>query len=102
KVADGEIIFRDKCADCHKHLDSADTRSRVKAEMRELEPTGTDIWTACNTYLHKSKSGRLQGRQQFVYLGNPIEPVEFTRNMLGHVSVAAVIGRADELIGQVI
>jgi len=102
KAAAGERIFLAKCVGCHTPLDSADTKKRIKAKMQPLLDIGTDIWTACNSYLHKSKAGRLEGKKQFVYAGEPIKPIDQTRFMLAHVSIATIVGRADELAGKII
>jgi len=34
----------------------------VTITMIGLKDVGTDIWLACNAYLHESKSGLLEGR----------------------------------------
>jgi hypothetical protein len=102
KAAAGERLFVAKCAGCHLPLDSTDTKKLIKAEMQLLPTAGTDIWTACNTYLHQSKAGLLDGKKQFVYAGDAIKPVDQTRFMLAHVSIASIVGRADELAGKII
>lgn len=102
KAAVGERLFVARCAGCHLPLDSTDTKKLIKAEMQPLPAAGTDIWTACNTYLHRSKAGLLEGKKQFVYAGDVIKPVDQTRSMLAHVSIASIIGRADELVGKII
>jgi len=102
KAAVGERLFVAKCAGCHLPLDSSDTKKLIKAEMQPLPAAGTDIWTACNTYLHKSKAGLLDGKKHFVYAGDAIKPVDQTRFMLAHVSIASIVGRADELAGKII
>ena len=102
KAAEGESLFLARCVGCHAPLASGDTRKRIKAVMTPLDRSGTDIWTACNTYLHTSDSGRLQGRKQLVYTGDPLQKTERTRLMLAHTAIAAIAGRADELVGQVV
>jgi hypothetical protein len=52
-----------KCNDCHQVLDPAtELQADFTIEMKGLNEIGTDIWLACNAYLHESKAGLLEGR----------------------------------------
>jgi hypothetical protein len=51
-----------KCNDCHQVLDPAtELQADFNIEMTPLNESGTDIWLACNAYLHESKAGLLEG-----------------------------------------
>lgn len=103
RVERGQRLFVGlKCVNCHSHLEPSNTKKPIKAEMLPLDDAGTDIWTACNTFLHESKSGAMEGRKTLVFTGDRIQAVDRTRQMLANASVGSIIGRADELIGQLV
>lgn len=102
KANRGRDLFEGKCLTCHAHLKSSDVTTPIKADMRTLDDAGTDIWTACNTFLHRSKAGRLEGRLSLVYTGPVIAETDFTRLMLANAAVGSIVGRADELIGTIL
>jgi hypothetical protein len=57
------LYAKHKCNDCHTVLDPAtELQSKVTITMTALKDVGTDIWLACNAYLHESKSGLLEGQ----------------------------------------
>ena len=52
-----------KCNDCHTVLDhDPEPQDLVTIKMTPLKEVGTDIWLACNAYLHELKAGLLKGR----------------------------------------
>jgi len=64
RANEGRALYaKHKCNDCHTVLDPAtELQSKVTITMTALKDVGTDIWLACNAYLHESKSGLLEGR----------------------------------------
>lgn len=102
-AAEGKRVFEDKtltggrtCAGCHK--DPAGTM----APLAELK---TDLWLACNTYLHESKAGEMTGQpillDLFSLSFNRLEPVEKTRNILQNVIAEVVLGKKAEIVEKV-
>jgi hypothetical protein len=74
-----------KCDDCHKVLDPAtELQADFSIEMIGLNKIGTDIWLACNAYLHESKAGLLEGRDG---TSGPITKVSPTFQLLVNMSV---------------
>ncbi|KSV67416.1 hypothetical protein N185_30500 [Sinorhizobium sp. GW3] len=88
-----------KCADCHKPLAWDDLDSPALEQMDPIDDQKTDIFLACNTFLHKSKSGNQKGQKIFAFSGDKITTIEFTRNLLINATVGAVVGKFDELAG---
>ena len=60
KAADGKKHYDDHCIECHKILPSQPSAEFINIEMKSIFQLGTDIWLACNTVLHRSKSGYLE------------------------------------------
>src|SRR5882672_1414132 len=78
------LYTKHKCDDCHKVLDPAtELQADVLIEMVGLKEIGTDIWLACNAYLHESKAGLLEGRFS---LAGPIPKVGPTFQLLVNMS----------------
>ncbi len=101
--AKGAALYDAQCAGCHSVIASNDMDTRIKANMQPIfvganvrEPT--DIWLACNTFLHRSKSGVLQGRKEQIFAGKVIEPVDDTRFMLENTVIGSILGRGDDLV----
>ncbi|MFK3967941.1 di-heme-cytochrome C peroxidase [Ensifer adhaerens] len=100
KAARGRVHFETfKCAGCHKPLAWDDLDSPAQERMDPLAKQKTDIFLACNTFLHRSKSGNQQGQKIFAFAGDKIGAIEFTRNLLVNATVGAVVGQLDELAG---
>lgn len=100
KAARGEQHFVSfKCASCHEPLAWDDLASPAKEKMDPIGEQQTDIFLACNTFLHASKSGNQAGQKIFAFTGERIGEIEFTRNLLVNTVVGAVVGKLDELAG---
>lgn len=100
KAARGEQHFESfKCASCHEPLAWDDLASPAKEKMDPIGEQQTDIFLACNTFLHASKSGNQAGQKIFAFTGERIGEIEFTRNLLVNTVVGAVVGKLDELAG---
>ena len=93
-----EVFDRMRCTSCHQPLASDDTQSPIKEVMTPLSEAGTDIFLACNTFLHRSKAGNLAGQKIFAISGERIQETDFTRSMLVNTAVGAVAGQFDDLI----
>lgn len=98
KVAAGKVLFVQKCSECHDHLNPDDTTTQMKERMDPIADQGTDIFLACNTFLHESRAGNFEGQKTFGFVGERLRKVEFTRNMLVNATVGTIIGKRDELI----
>lgn len=100
KAARGEKHFEDfKCASCHQPLAWDDLASPAGEKMDPINRQQTDIFLACNTFLHTSRSGNQAGQKTFAFTGDRIGEIEFTRNLLVNTVVGAVVGKLDELAG---
>lgn len=99
KAERGRAHFETQCLQCHTDLKWDELRTPVRVQMKALESAGTDIMLACNTFAHRSRAGKYRGRRPFMVKGEPIEAEDFTRDMLTNAAIGAVIGRADELAG---
>lgn len=88
-VDDGRKLFtQHKCGECHAVLDPAtELQNKVAVKLIPLGEIGTDVWLACNTYLHESKAGLLEGR---LGLG-PIANVDRTYQMLLNMSFNMIL-----------
>lgn len=92
-----EHFERFKCESCHKPLAWDDLQSPARETMDPIARQQTDIFLACNTFLHKSKSGNQKGQKIFAFTGDKIRDIEFTRNLLINTTVGTVVGNFDEL-----
>lgn len=101
-AAKGQQLYVGNCISCHAIHEPDNLKRRIKASMQALTEAKTDIWTACNSYLHRSKAGWLEGRKAAVLSGPQIASTDATRLMLSNVAVGAIIGRADELVATII
>jgi hypothetical protein len=73
--------------------------------MAALTEVKTDLWLACNTYLHESKSGNMTGQpillDLFSMSFNRLDSVEKTRNILENVIAEVVLGKKAEIAEKV-
>ncbi|MBT1512704.1 hypothetical protein KIP88_19570 [Bradyrhizobium sp. SRL28] len=92
RANEGRALYaKHKCNDCHTVLDPAtELETKFTITMTGLKDIGTDIWLACNAYLHESKSGLLEGRPG---LFDTIADVGLTFNLLINMS-SNMIARA--------
>ena len=98
KVARGRALFAEKkCSNCHDHIDADDVRSTMNESMDPINDQGTDIFLACNTYLHKSDAGSFEGQKMFGVAGAPLPANGPTRNMLVNATVGTILGKKGEL-----
>ncbi len=59
------VYLKHQCNDCHSVIDPAsEPPQSVEVRMVGLTDVGTDIWLACNAYVHESKSGILESQGQ--------------------------------------
>ncbi len=102
KAARGKLHFDElKCASCHQPLAWDDLQSPANEKMDPIQDQGTDIFLACNAFMHMSKSGNLEGQKVFAFKGDRIGAVDVTRNLLINTVVGTVVGKLDELAGGV-
>lgn len=99
KVTRGDELFdRLGCQSCHAHLDPDDVTTPMAEKMDPINAQKTDIFLACNTFLHSSAAGNFEGQKIFAYTGERIQPVDFTRNMLINTTIGTLVGQLDDLI----
>ena len=65
-ASEGRAVYlKHQCSDCHGVIDPAsEPPQSVDVRMIGLTDVGTDIWLACNAYVHQSKSGILESQGQ--------------------------------------
>lgn len=100
KATKGKEVFdRLDCVSCHQRLAPEDTTSPLQERMSPLMEAATDVFLACNTFLHQTKSGNFGGQRKFGLGGQKIaKDQDFTHLMLVNASFGAIMGQADELI----
>lgn len=100
-VERGRILFEGKadCARCHAHLEPDDLVSPAKDQMTPLAEVNTDVFTACNTFLHESVAGNFENQWEFAYTGDVIRREDFTRKMLVNASVGAIVSQTPSIFG---
>lgn len=99
----GAALYKDKCEGCHSVVAFDDLTTKIKAVMQPITVTDpdkqqTDIWLACNTFLHRSKSGLLEGRKLNIYTGETIQAVDSTAKLLENAVTGTIVGRGDEVV----
>lgn len=85
------------CAECHKALAWNDTQKKIAAHMQPINEAGTDIWTACNTFFHKSRTGNMKGRRERVVTGARIGDPDLTVRLLTNAIANSITFKADEI-----
>lgn len=85
------------CAECHKPLAWNDTQTPIEAQMQPISETGTDIWTACNTFMHKSRAGHMTGRLERIVTGARIGDPDLTVRLLTNAIANSITFKADEI-----
>lgn len=100
RVADaGKDLFDRKCKSCHLPiLGAEDTRTKFAPKMVSIAEAETDVWLACNTFLHRAKSGRLEGTSQL--FGHSFADVDSTKDMLIRLSGGAIIWDFGQIVRQ--
>ena len=95
RIARGRVLFEGKadCARCHAHLGPHDLISPANDQMTPLAEVNTDVFTACNTYLHQSLAGNFEDQWELAYMGEVIQPENFTRKMLVNASVGTIVSQ---------
>jgi cytochrome c peroxidase len=90
------------CLTCHSApLRFDDLTTKIKVQMNPIAQQQTDIWLACNTFLHQSKSGLLTGRKTNVFAGELIKPQDTAVNLLENAVIGTIIGRGDEVVERI-
>lgn len=100
-VARGRILFEGKadCARCHAHLEHDDLTTPAQDQMTPLAEVNTDVFTACNTFLHESVAGNFEDQWEFAYTGDVIRREDFTRKMLVNASVGSIVSQTPSIFG---
>lgn len=99
---DGAKLYKDHCEACHELLDPDDLTSRIVAKMQPIfaPEAGTDPWMACNTILHSSKSGPLEGGEvgYFPSGEDKIRAAEPTSKLLRSLVIRTIIRQRGDLV----
>jgi cytochrome c553 len=117
KVQRGRALFEEErdfagvkasCATCHKHMEFDDTESPLKEQMTLIGEVRTDVFLACNTFLHQTAPGNFAGQKVFGLSGEVIAEDKRTgkpdlksvptRFVLINSTVGTMIGKADSII----
>lgn len=95
----GKKIFDAKCLGCHAPvLQAGDVTTKFVPKMVSLAEIGTDLWLACNTYLHRSKSGVLAGTG--LLFGHVFGEEDKSKEMLTRLASGAIIADFGDLAKQ--
>ncbi len=83
----GASLFKENCARCHTSIDRTtgqpiEQDQRI-AQMKKFSEVGTDIWLACNAFIHQSRAGQLAGR-------DGLKPIDKTALMLTNVVLGII------------
>lgn len=106
-IGPGRVLFDQNCGTCHKAQDRGDLTTPVKVEMRSLRDIGTDIWLACNTYLHRANAGKLEGGKTGYVVSSPREKPptilanDVTRVMMLNIAIGEVVGGKGEIAAKI-
>ncbi|MCE8522069.1 hypothetical protein KBY30_13830 [Ruegeria pomeroyi] len=106
-AARGREVFTRKidgesCADCHSHMAPTDTSSNMKISMTPLAELGTDVFTTCNTFLHRSKSGNFGGQLVDTKFTRIDRDEDYTRLMLVNATVGTIRGKLFEVLAAIL
>lgn len=97
----GEALFEKMCSSCHSELRPTDTTSPMAEKMSHIQDQKTDIFLACNTFYHNSKTGDFKGQRPFIVPligGAKMGEKALTRNMLVNATFGTILGKKNELI----
>jgi hypothetical protein len=79
-IESGKALFQQNCASCHTSIDRATGEpveiAQAIAQMKSLADVRTDLWLACNVYIHQSRTG---------VLGPPLKPIDNTTAILTNI-----------------
>jgi hypothetical protein len=95
KASRGEALFNSKCVGCHSPLKWDNLTTQIETRMVPIQSVKTDVFLACNTFLHRAKAGHFEG--QFSLTGEIIGAEDVTRHMLGVAASAAVLRKVQKL-----
>jgi hypothetical protein len=101
KRARGDALFDEMCKSCHSELRPTDTTSPMAEKMNPIQKQKTDIFLACNTYFHTSKTGDFKGQRPFIVPllgGAKMGDEALTRNMLVNATFGTILGKKNELL----
>ena len=90
KASRGEEHFKVKCRSCHSHLASDDVDTPIDVVMTPIQEIDTDMFLACNTVFHKSRTRKFEGQKIYAFNGNRIGREDATSNMLTNLAIGAV------------
>lgn len=102
KAEKGKQHYNRLCANCHQPLARDDLNSPARDMMKGIQEVRTDIFLACNTYLHNSYSGNQAGQLTMAFKGERLKERDYTRKMLINASVGAVVWQVDDLAKEII
>lgn len=95
KAERGKVHFESQgCSGCHKPLAWDDLTSPANEVMVPIQDQKTDIFLACNTFLHRSKAGHFTSQPYGIDpAGNVLVllEVDATRHMLANTAFGAII-----------
>lgn len=111
RAAEGERLFRARCAACHLPLPDASTRvpDRIStfnpdsapdpADPSRRTPPGTDPWMACNAYTYQSAAGALEGLPAGYVSGPALGAVADLSDMLKATVGGVLVGAKYQVVG---
>lgn len=72
----GRVLFEQHCIACHVDINRTDPTRMIKVRMSTLGEIKTDPLMARNAILSKGKSGKLEGKPRFYFVGEPLAAIE--------------------------
>ncbi len=102
-AAQGEPLFRNKCARCHllPDMQQEGKPTEVMVHFETTPPSErTDIWMACNAYTYQGPTGALKGTKDNngVVMGDRA----VVANMLGATVKGALLGAKGDLVKEAV
>lgn len=101
KAAQGQTLFRQHCASCHKTPDRqvAGQPTEVMVPFHSMKPANrTDIWMACNALTYQARTGLLRNTKDGFVNGDPLPAVAPVVTMLATSVKGALVGKKGQIV----
>ncbi|OZG74804.1 hypothetical protein BTA51_06315 [Hahella sp. CCB-MM4] len=91
KVAQGEQLYKENCAACHKISQRSLNEQELKSTLVPVTEVGTDSTMVENFLNATSKTGAFEGRKQLVYIGNTFGATANTIDLVVNAAIGAAL-----------
>lgn len=89
-VATGKPLYDKHCLQCHSLVENVDAKRKLNAVLVPITEVGTDPRMASNFANAKVKTGELEGKRSFVFVGKKFGKEESALDVVMHVTVGAM------------